>query len=268
MQNLWKRDANNEDSLTSWTSCDDWNEQGCEDGGRATSDEISGENVPLVPIPGSSIGLLVSGADCCSEAGSVVRQGWGFPGSREPGGVSFWPGLGDTASSGIYRALSASFAFLHGYMVPFLKTTNVTSLLCILSDWFYADEKLDEGIKYFNNTINKLDLIAIRRILLQQLQNTHFTPFKDAWSTCTNWSVLGHETKQISKNCYHREQFSDHIMIMLEFSNREKNLYVWNLRNSLKYLMVQKISCCKREGKTPEVHNRELSGKLVDCYQK
>ena len=202
VQNLWKRDTKNEDNLTSWTVPDDWDKQGCEDGGWVTSGDLLGENVTSVPIPGSFIRLLVSRADCCSEAGSVVRQGWEFSRLRRWSGESpFWPGLGGWVQHRLeYIALWGphlhSSLHLHcGYLVPFLKTTNVTSLLCILSEWFYADEKLNVDIKYFNTTINKLDLIEIRGLLHQQLQNTHFTPFKDPWNTYTNWSILGHETK-------------------------------------------------------------------------
>lgn len=135
----------------------------------------------------------------------------------------------------MYGALRAPFAFLHGYLAPFLKATSVTRLLCIL-ELFYADKKkkINEDIKYFNNAINRLDLMDIRRILYQQLQHTHFTPFKDPRNIYTNWSMLGHEANLNKFQTTVIETiFSDHITIMLEFNNKDKSLYIWNLRNTV-----------------------------------
>lgn len=102
-----------------------------------------------------------------------------FPGPGGGLGVSFngrvlaW--VGSTPLSRMYGALRAPFASLHGYLVPSFKATNVTSLLCKLSEWLLRNEKLKEDIIYFNSKISKLDLIEISRIFHQQLQNILFS---------------------------------------------------------------------------------------------
>ena len=69
-------------------------------------------------------------------------QGLGvFPGLGGGLGVSFAITLMAGSRPGeMYRALGAPFASLQGHLGPLLKTCNVTSLLCILSELFYADK--------------------------------------------------------------------------------------------------------------------------------
>lgn len=78
----------------------------------------------------------------CSEAGSVVCQGLGvFPGLGGGPGVSFAITLmAGSRPEEMNRALGDPFASLQGHLGPFLKASNVTSLLCILSELFYADK--------------------------------------------------------------------------------------------------------------------------------
>lgn len=115
------------------------------------------------------------------------------------------------------------FTFLHGRMVSLFKATNISSLLCILSELFYTDKKLNRSIKYFNSTINKLDLMDVERILhltavectILLLSRSHetFTQIDPYWPM-----------KQVSKNSKDITEtvLSDHITIMLEFNNKEK----------------------------------------------
>lgn len=112
--------------------------------GGFTPGDFIGDNVPSCSILGSSV-RLVSWADCCSEAGSVVCQGFGiFPG---PGGVWGW-GLYcrlsngrvlvcvvSTALSGMYRALGVLFAFLHDYLVALRKGMSPVSCVSFQSDF-------------------------------------------------------------------------------------------------------------------------------------
>lgn len=186
-----------------------------------------------------------------------------FPGPGGGLGVSFngrvlaW--VGTTALSRMYGALKAPFASLHGYLVPFLKATNVTSILCMLSEWLLCNEKLKEDIIYFNNKISKLNLIEISRLFHQQLQNIlfafqrpkeHFHKLFHTWpwnkfqtifiikiwlwwiqKQRKKFYIFETEEPQLSKNFYHR----DHIMIMLEFSNKEKKSICLKLKiHSLK----------------------------------
>lgn len=95
-----------------------------------------------------------------SGIGDISRTG-----RRSEGHDSRIQAWGDAAFPGMYTALRALLTILHGHMVSLFEATKITSLLCTLSELFYTDKKLNRNIKYFNNTINKLDLMDIERTL-------------------------------------------------------------------------------------------------------
>lgn len=117
---------------------------------------------------------------------------------RRPGGLLYGPfngrvqAWGNETLSGMNRVFRVLFTFLHGHMISPFEATNITSLPCTLSSYFCTDKKLNRNIKYFKNTMSKLDLMDIGRILhltvmeytISLLSRSHgtFTQIDPYWS--------------------------------------------------------------------------------------
>ena len=113
-------------------------------------DALLGENVPPVPI--LAFIRLVFKQTVIVRWGVLCVRGWGYFQDQEEvsgffccpfnGKIQTWGGATLSGMNTVWRTL---FTFLHGNMVSLFKATNITSLLCILSELFYT-EKNSVGI--------------------------------------------------------------------------------------------------------------------------
>lgn len=128
--------------------------------------------------------VVVSLGVLCARAWASLwdqEKVWGLPGVPLMAGSRL---DGGAALSGMCSALSAySCSSMAGFFLS--SKQPMTSLLCSLSDYFIQTKEFSENIKYFNNTVKKLDRMTVRILYSTATEHT-FHSFQGPWNTDAN----------------------------------------------------------------------------------